>query len=379
MQQLLPTPQQCFGCHACQAVCPQRAIAMLADEDGFVYPRLDSSCCEGCSLCLQVCPALQTQNYAVRPLKFVGCRHLDDSIRMPSSSGGLFPALASNVLAKGGVVYGAAFDNDDQTIMVKHKSITDESHIAMLQGSKYVQSDMSGILESLLTQLPSVPVLFSGTPCQVAAARAIAGEYAANLLTMDVICDGVVSPLLFKAYIKSLGNITEFCFRDKSGGHGSRVVSWKKDGKKFFSPHILNSYITYFIQKLALRPACHTCPFASLARPGDISGGDFHGAKQLGGGLDDDKGVSIALLNSSKGVAAWQSIQHLFFSMPVTEEQTMQPRLYQAPQPSSRRRQFMHDLRTMSYPALELRYYNHKSRQQALLRVMRAQRNMETS
>ncbi len=345
---------------------------MREDEEGFTYPHVDYARCKQCELCARTCPALRPHEHTTLPIKFLGCRHLDASTRMGSSSGGLFPALARAMIAQGGVVYGAALKPAGLGLVVQHRPITHAGQLGALQGSKYVQSAMGGVWQALRAHLAQGPVLFSGTPCQVAAARALAGQYHDRLLTMDLICDGVASPKLFARYLAALGSVTGFCFRDKAGHQNSRVISWEQNNKKYFSPYIINSFMHFYCTKLCMRPACHSCPYASLQRAGHISAGDFHGVELVGGELDDGMGVSLALLNTAEGMAAWQAVDHLFHNVEVTQAQAMQPRLQQPPQASSQRASFMTHLATMSYPQLEQHYPIHKNRQQTMLHNIKA-------
>lgn len=48
--------EECCGCTACYAVCPERAISMVEDEEGFDYPQIDENRCVRCYQCVQVCP-----------------------------------------------------------------------------------------------------------------------------------------------------------------------------------------------------------------------------------------------------------------------------------------------------------------------------------
>lgn len=48
--------EECCGCTACYASCPQNAISMVVNEEGFEYPQIDVNKCIRCYQCIKVCP-----------------------------------------------------------------------------------------------------------------------------------------------------------------------------------------------------------------------------------------------------------------------------------------------------------------------------------
>ena len=164
-QRMLQIPSICTGCHACKSICPQKCIIMKKTDEGFFFPVIDSKNCIGCELCKKVCPVLHasgksqfTQAYAVKSK--------DEVERNNSSSGGVFPLLAKQVLQKEGIIYGAAYDKN---FVVRHIAVTDSINLPVLQGAKYVQSIIGDVFLEIEQQLKSGrKVLFSGTPCQCA-------------------------------------------------------------------------------------------------------------------------------------------------------------------------------------------------------------------
>ena len=96
-------------------------------------------------------------------------KNRSETIRQQSSSGGVFHALASCVIEDGGVVYGCAFDAH---LEAKHIRCETMGDVERCMGSKYTQSDMTGIIDLVKSDLANNRmVLFTGTPCQVAAIR----------------------------------------------------------------------------------------------------------------------------------------------------------------------------------------------------------------
>ena len=219
----------CTGCSACHDVCERDAITMVADGEGFLYPKVDSARCVECGRCADVCSALQ-QNASRHPLSVWAAKAKDDGLRLASSSGGVFSLLARRILAGGGRVYGAAFDRTDWS--VHHIGINDENGLDELRGSKYLQSRTQGVYRQVKRDLESGShVLFSGTPCQVAALRHYLGRNWDNLFLVDVVCHGVPSPRVWKDYLKYRQDVTTEG-RDSASAEGRnirRIASRRKD------------------------------------------------------------------------------------------------------------------------------------------------------
>ena len=108
------------------------------------------------------------------PVAFAA-KNRNDEVRRMSSSGGVFHALASHVICDlGGVVYGCAFDDDLRARHVRCETIVEAERC---MGSKYSQSDMGNAIPMIKKDLArGLTVLFTGTPCQVAAVRAVCGD-----------------------------------------------------------------------------------------------------------------------------------------------------------------------------------------------------------
>ena len=204
---------ECVGCGACENVCPVKAISMQENEEGFLYPVVDSDLCVSCNKCNHVCPVQKNEKKAVVS-KAYAAWNKDDAILRGSSSGGVFSILAQYVLRKGGVVCGAAFDEGN---VVKHILVENAADLEKLRGSKYVQSEIGHIFVQIKDLLKSGrQVLFSGTPCQVAGLNSYLEKDFDNLLTVDVACHGVPSPKVWQKYIFELGkDVSQFNFRDK--------------------------------------------------------------------------------------------------------------------------------------------------------------------
>ena len=197
---VLKDKSRCCGCGACAAICPHDAISMAPDAEGFLYPRIDPARCVDCGLCERRCPATQAAARGEKPAYAAHVR--DEAVRERSSSGGVFTQLARGVLSRGGVVFGAAMDEE---LRVSHVGAMDETGLAALRGSKYVQSDVEDAYRQAERLLDAgLPVLFTGTPCQVAGLYAALGGDREGLLTADLVCHGAPSPAVFASYVQML-------------------------------------------------------------------------------------------------------------------------------------------------------------------------------
>lgn len=319
---ILVTKEKCCGCKLCAQVCPKNAITYQTDTLGAYYPSIDESKCIGCKKCANICPAEKNMKNA-ESVCFAAVNR-DEAMLTRSASGGVFSALASAVLKDGGVVYGAAAMHDEKLLLrVAHKRITSCSELSDLQRSKYVQSDMEGIYSLIRKDLKDgKTVFFSGTPCQVAAVKALCGE-PENLLLGDIICHGVPSQKLFSEYLQTLSHersrkIENFYFRTKESGWGlcARVITSDRRGKirSRRIPCNISSYYKMFLRCETYRDACYSCPYATRERVGDLTMGDFWGLEKAASTYAECKenrveltsGVSCVLANTPKGLAYMQ-------------------------------------------------------------------------
>ena len=304
----LCTKDRCCGCTACAAVCAQDAISFVEGGDGFSYPAVDQGKCVECRRCEQVClglaeyPPLATRNVVAAQTNY-------DRILQTSSSGGVFSMLARKVLARGGVVYGAAFASDFKT--VQHRRIDQLEDLALLQGSKYLQSNVVGVFRKVKGDLEAgKDVLFSGTPCQVAGLRAFLGCDSKSLLCVEVICHGVPSPLAWQAYLGQRKPVRKVEHRNKAQGwRRFSVVLSHSDGtceSSFFGD---NTYMRGFLSELFNRKSCSCCVLRGRSSGADITLGDFWQVERFHAEYSaDDRGCSAVIIQTEKGVGAWNQI-----------------------------------------------------------------------
>lgn len=292
----------CCGCSACANACPKACITMQADGEGFLYPHVDAATCIDCSLCEKTCPFLANLE-AKQPLHTYAAVNPNEEERYKSSSGGIFTMLVRETINNGGVVYGAAFDRGWS---VHHIAIEQEEDIPLLQGSKYVQSIIGSNYRAVNDYLKTGrKVLFSGTACQIAGLKRYLRKDYDNLLTVDVVCHGVPSPMIWQDYISTLQKeslIEHISFRDKQPGwlNYNFTIDYK-EGRKSSESHNENLYMKGFLRDLYNRPSCHNCKVKGGRCASDITLGDFWGVDKFYPELNDNCGVSVVLTNTQKG------------------------------------------------------------------------------
>ena len=346
----------CTGCGACVSICPKQAITMRADGEGFLYPVVDGEKCVECSLCEKRCPV--GKDVLEKHAKILGAQAEDAELRKVSSSGGVFTLLARDTLAKGGVVFGAAFD---ENLRVEHVGALDETELAGMRGSKYVQSDATDAIQNAVSLLGrDIPVLFSGAPCQINGLLAALGRQKTDkLLTVDFVCHGVPSPGVFASYIRELEKAhgcraTGYAFRDKRlGWKNFSAVATFEDGTEHTGTQVDEPFLYGFLQNLYLRPACHVCTQLRGERhPADITIADLWGAEKLCPEKDDDTGLSLVMANTQKGRQALEALGAKLETFPLGGLEEMaggNPGLLAPAKPHEKRAAFFKRYRTHGF------------------------------
>lgn len=344
---------ECSGCTACANICPHKAISMQSDALGFLYPTIDNTKCTDCGLCARICPFHskydRSDNYE-NPIIY-GMRVRDPKELLKSQSGGAFYIFSEQILQHGGIVYGAGLSDQFKVI---HKRATTCSERDALRLSKYVQSDIRGVFHLIQTDLQNgLEVLFCGTPCQVAGLKAYLGKkrLSEKLMTIDLVCHCVSSPLVWQEYLlwlekKYHNKIEAVTFRNKAAGWSSSIEQYKFSNGRIVNRHTFNSL---FYAHYIVRESCSNCPFTNLKRIGDISIGDFWGWGKYHKEFADDKGISLVFINSPKGEAIFKSVKPDILSIESNINECLQPQLQEPIQLSPNYQNFIQALTTKGF------------------------------
>lgn len=307
----LPDKFTCTGCFACAVTCSVHALKVEFDEIGFSYPSIDKEYCLKCGACTRVCPVLNKESDN-RVLGCYAAQHIDMEVVAKSASGGVFSAIAEKVLARHGVVYGCEMSTCD--CKARHVRVTGVSDLPRLQGSKYVQSELNNIFNEVIADLSSgQDVLFSGTPCQCAGLRkSVPLRLQSRLLLVEVVCHGVMSPLLFEVYKQELSSranspIKEVLFRDKKSypGRSSFVVRFENSDKDICVRSYTDPYGRLFQSRLALRNSCYRCPTRGNNSCADLTIGDYWGVEKFHPELQGRGAISVVIVRTSKGESSF--------------------------------------------------------------------------
>lgn len=306
---------KCTGCSACSSICPKQCITITADNEGFLYPVVNAELCINCGLCEKVCPILNGKTSTnEREIKAYAAINNNEEIRLKSSSGGIFTLIAESVIDKGGVVFGAAFDNDFKVI---HKYTETKEGLEDFRGSKYVQSVIGETYKQAKNFLESGRiVLFTGTPCQIGGLYSYLGKDYDNLITQDLICHGVPSPMVWRKYLEyresvSRASARRMSFRRKNCGWKTFSVSFEfSNNTEYVAKLTDDPYMQAFLRNLCLRPSCYDCKFKTKHRQADITLADFWGAQNFLPEMDDDKGTSLIIINSDRGKDIFNKISN---------------------------------------------------------------------
>lgn len=356
MKSVYDTKEKCCGCAACKQVCPTKSISMQEDDLGYIYPVIDREQCIDCKACRKVCP-LQEE---VEPIKKEQICYAyvnpDEKYRLKSASSGAFEALCTAFIKEKQEysIYGCELDNK---LYAKHCSIHNINEIYKLKKSKYIQSYIDNEYTNVLKELnEGKKVVFSGTPCQVAALKKFLKKDFENLLTIDFVCHGVPNQKIFSKYIAELekknhAKIKKYIFRNKRkleqwSSHGIRIEF--DNGKIIELEAEEDLYMTGFLNGLFNRESCYKCKFASLNRISDLTIGDFWGIDKIYPELAETKtnGTSLIIGNSIKGMRTIKRLDPNTLYLATLDDAIRENGQLRNPQePNERRKNFLNAFR----------------------------------
>lgn len=320
----------CTGCSACVSICKQKCLVMTPDSRGFCFPKLIiPDRCINCGSCQRACPVFRKEQFLENCTKCYAGYTKDSFVRQNSSSGGIFSELAMIILKQGGVVVGAAYEKG--SYVVQHICVEDEEKLSYLRGAKYAQSNLNSIFLDIKKRLHvGQRILFVGTPCQVAGLKAFLKKEYENLVTVDFVCHGVPSPLVWEKYVqyrakKDNGGVMPISINLRSKNTGWSRYQYSNEyqyenGKVYSALSGDDLFMRLFVENYINRESCSNCHFKGYDRVSDITLGDFWGIWDISPEMDDNKGTSLILVHSQ---SAWKILEQLFGRI-ILKEVTLQ-------------------------------------------------------
>lgn len=358
---------ECYGCEACIQICPKEAINLVEDQEGFRYPKINKDLCVKCNKCLKVCPQeFLPEKYSTEQTVFGGFIK-DKNIREQSTSGGAFSAIAiswAKLHPNNFVIFGATSDK----LEVYHTYITDISNLHILQKSKYAQSSIGESFKNVKSFLENGKwVLFSGTPCQIAGLRRYLNDKEnCRLLTVEVICEGIPSPLYVRKYnewcvekYNSPISKLDYRYKDKNKWDFQVMYTLLENLHHFKIDRWFNPFWTIWLSHLMSRPSCYECKFTTLQRVADITLGDLWGVHLYCPELyGHNTGSSLIICNSNNGKELFNIAKQYMYGHELDLDTAKK---YQSPlrkpiEKNPLRKVFLKDCRTLAYENLNKKW-----------------------
>lgn len=368
MSNIIDSQHLCFECGACSQICATDAILMRKNQDGFSYPEVDADKCVNCGLCEKVCPAINANQVKNEVSNIFAAQSKEQKLLQQSSSGGIFAIVAELVIKKGGIVFGAAWDND---LQLNHVGVESIEGLKCLMGSKYVHSNIGDTYKEAREILKNDRwVYYTGTPCQIAGLKLFLRKDYPTLITSDLVCHGTPPQDMFNKFVHQMEEdngikIINYSFRDKRiMGWSSTSTALSKDkctGK--YKYHIydknMSAYYNAFIMGHITREDCYSCPFSCPQRVGDITLADYWDVNKHHSDIKHlQDGVSLLLINTDRGKQILDKIKKKLILVPSTIEKALATNNHnlKAPTPKPKERDYAFKNASVDFISFRDRY-----------------------
>ena len=359
---------ECSGCSACVSICPQKAIKMDYNSEGFLYPIIDSQKCIGCLKCERVCAFKIDRSEAIikdDKIHIYACRTLDDDVLMSSSSGGMFSVFSDYYLENNNVVVSCIYSYEEASVrfcFLKDKNMRD-----LARGSKYIQAEIYSFYDEIvdyLNKYNDARMLVVGTGCQIAGLDLVLKnkKLRERVTLIDLICHGAASSRLWKNYIRNVeqkndGKVNYLTFKNKRNGWENPSVFALINEKEI----TIKPYSDWFYMGISLRESCYNCPYTRIDRNSDITIGDFWGVQNVMPDFYDKRGISLVITHSECGEDLFNNIKDKIVYRETNRESCLQPRLISPQDRPKNRDKFWHDMERQGLDYCEKKYVNNNN------------------
>lgn len=358
----------CSGCRACESICRHRAINMKSDNEGFLYPQIDTSICVDCGSCINICPQKETIHFPLRNRNdALAYKNHDDKIRERSTSGGAFLGIVSSIVQNCDgeyAVYGCTLEKDNGgAFKAIHCRVNNIEDCKIFQGSKYIQSDLNDCYTLIANDLKNgITVIFTGTPCQTVGIYRRFNKFPKfeKLYLIDIICHAVPSPLLFNEHVKYIGNhhskeVVDYKFRSKITGWGHCEQTIFSDGGETHRTRMSQNHRDLFYKNIINRPCCDMCQHAADNHFSDFTIADFWGIECIAPDFMDNKGVSLVLVNTERAYEIIKKAGNAFL-IEVDRQKALSFNHHCPSKVNPRRDEFWNDYRARGYEFVLQKY-----------------------
>lgn len=331
MNNILNNPNVfCYGCESCYEHCPKKAISLCENEEGFIYPVVDSKKCVECGLCLNFCPIGQHEHIQQPKHNLdVFALSLNNQEKLKkSSSGGAAYALMTAAIEHDYTVFGVAYDNDFKGC--HYEPVSEIEGLAKLRGTKYIQAKKGDLYKKVKKCVEEGrKVLFIGLPCEVAALKLSLRNDLSLIVFVELACHGVTSPKVSEQYVSNLekknGDLIYLSVREKIYGWTPPCLKIIYSNGKESSELFDSTAYGYAFRNMS-RMSCYTCEYKGNQRAADITIADYWGVEPKDA-CWNDYGVSAVFVHSTQGRHFLDLVcdTNIF---PITSEQALKRNSY---------------------------------------------------
>ena len=277
---------------------------MVADSLDVPYPVIDQEKCIDCGLCLKACPNNNSLDFH-ETRQVLAAWSLDDETRRRSASGGVAAELYRYAIENNWYTCGVTINRHSSSFR-ELKTIEDIDNV---RNSKYVFSDTLDFYKKIQEKLKTgQTALFIGLPCQVAGLYCFLGKTHPNLITVDLVCHGIVPEEYLRQHIEQMERntgrkTTQIFFRNPDLHTYTYTFTLGDHDGIFYKRQAYEDdvYQLGYHNALTYRENCYHCQFAQQKRIGDLTLCDFSAIGQIVPVHYNRMNISCVLVNTDSG------------------------------------------------------------------------------